>query len=199
MCREVDSFHSRLLFVTWIFQNKNVFMYSTCLSFHFKGLSKEGVTAQEQKEARENRNSQCALLACFSPLTPSVSFSRSYTESKIWFAFPIWLIIIASIWYWDKYLDSMVDSAIPSHVYWAPRNEITSNKEMDPACLVFSSGGYRQTNKYNRVSSMPWRGSRGHLSGNLVKQSRMILHSRGRPLSWGAGDHNSERVWGGRH
>lgn len=36
---------------------------------------------------------------------------------------------------------------------------------------------------------MPGRGSRGHLSGNLVKQSRVMLHSRGRPLSWGAGDH----------
>lgn len=35
----------------------------------------------------------------------------------------------------------MVDSDIPSHAYWAPRNEITSNTEMDPACLVFSSGG----------------------------------------------------------
>lgn len=52
----------------------------------------------------------------------------------------------------------MVDSDIPSHAYWAPRNEITSNKEMDPACLVFSSGGgggYRQRNKYNRVASKP--------------------------------------------
>lgn len=58
-------------------------MYSTCLIFHFKDLSKEGVAVQEQEEVCENRNSQSALLAFFSPLTPSVSFPKSYTDSKI--------------------------------------------------------------------------------------------------------------------
>lgn len=58
-------------------------MYNTCLIFHFKGLSKDGVAVQEQEEVRENRNSQSALLACFPPLTPSLSFPKSHTESKI--------------------------------------------------------------------------------------------------------------------